>query len=51
MQTTRQSSKEQVIIPKPIRDTYQLNTEQELGVEIVTRYFINDKIQLSKIHP
>ena len=37
MQTTRVSSKGQVIIPKPIRDAYQLNAGQELEVEIVTQ--------------
>ena len=37
MQTTRVSSKGQVIIPKSIRDAYQLNAGQELEVEIVTQ--------------
>jgi AbrB family looped-hinge helix DNA binding protein len=37
MQTTHVSSKGQVIIPKSIRDAYQLNTGQELEVEIVTQ--------------
>ena len=37
MQTTRVSIKGQVIIPKSIRDAYQLNAGQELEVEIVTQ--------------
>ena len=37
MQTTHVSSKGQVIIPKSIRDAYQLDTGQELEVEIVTQ--------------
>jgi AbrB family looped-hinge helix DNA binding protein len=37
MQTTHVSSKGQVIIPKSIRDAYQLNVGQELEVEIVSQ--------------
>ncbi len=34
MQTTRLSSKGQVIIPKAIRDAYHLNVGQEMEIEI-----------------
>jgi len=37
MQTTHLSSKGQVIIPKAIREAYQLDAGQELEVEIVTQ--------------
>jgi AbrB family looped-hinge helix DNA binding protein len=37
MLTTHVSTKGQVIIPKSIRDAYQLNAGQELEVEIVTQ--------------
>ncbi len=37
MQTTRLSSRGQVIIPKNIRDAYHLNIGQELEVEITSQ--------------
>ena len=37
MQTTRLSSKGQVIIPKAIREAYHLDVGQELEVEITTQ--------------
>jgi len=49
MQTTRVSSKGQVIIPKSIRDAYQLNAGQELEVEIVTQGILL-KIKKNELH-
>lgn len=48
MQTTHVSSKGQVIIPKSIRDVYQLNAGQELEVEIVTQGIL---LKIKNKHP